>query len=76
MLYSPDSLEFGHGSHACPGRFFAINVVKATLIAIILRYDLKFRTGEDQPVPRYNRILVLTPDKDRVVEFRSRNEKR
>ena len=72
MKSSFDSLDFGHGSHACPGRFFAINVIKATLAAILLKYDLKFRDGESYPVPKYNRILVLTPNRERVVEFRNR----
>lgn len=67
-----DSLEFGHGSHACPGRFFATAVLKCTLAAILQNYDLRFREGEGNPQPNYNRILVLTPDVERVVAFKKR----
>jgi Cytochrome P450 len=74
FLCSPDSLEFGYGSHACPGRFFATNVLKVTLAATILNYDLRLRVSEGNPVPKYNRILVLSPDRERVVEFRKRKE--
>ena len=69
---SPDSLEFGHGSHACPGRFFATNVIKSTLVPLLLDYDLRLPNGEGNPVPKYNRILVLVPDRERTVEFRRR----
>lgn len=51
-----------------------MNVIKATLIPIILNYDLRFRDGEGIPKPQYNRILVLVPDKERVVEFRQRKK--
>ncbi|KAL9609778.1 MAG: hypothetical protein Q9167_005474 [Letrouitia subvulpina] len=67
-----DSLEFGYGSHACPGRFFAMNAIKAVLAPILLNYDLRLKDGDDRPRPRYNRIGVLMPDMDRVVEFRRR----
>ena len=38
---TPDHLGFGHGVHACPGRFFAANEVKIALIFILLNYDWK-----------------------------------
>lgn len=72
LLRRPDSLEFGYGSHACPGRFFATAVLKCTLAAILQKYDLRFSKGGENPAPKYNRILVLTPDVERVVEFRER----
>lgn len=39
---SPDHLVFGHGKHACPGRFFAGNEVKVVLIYLLMKYDWKF----------------------------------
>ena len=42
---SPSHLVFGHGRHACPGRFFAIFEVKLMLAHLILNYDIK-------PVPK------------------------
>jgi cytochrome P450 len=38
---SPDHIGFGHGVHSCPGRFFAANEIKITLIFMVLRYDWK-----------------------------------
>lgn len=38
-------LGFGHGKHACPGRFFASNELKVMLCHIILKYDFKLPEG-------------------------------
>ncbi|KAH7377423.1 cytochrome P450 [Cadophora sp. MPI-SDFR-AT-0126] len=38
-------LAFGHGKHACPGRFFAVNEMKMILAHIIARYDFKLVPG-------------------------------
>ena len=34
-------LSFGHGRHACPGRFFAANELKLLLAYMALNYDIK-----------------------------------
>ncbi|KAI0429147.1 cytochrome P450 [Xylaria sp. FL1042] len=39
---SPDSLGFGYGKLACPGRHFAVNVTKMVLARLILDYEFKF----------------------------------
>ncbi|KAI0809657.1 cytochrome P450 [Xylaria sp. FL0064] len=39
---SPDSLGFGYGKLACPGRHFAVDVTKMILARLILEYDFKF----------------------------------
>ncbi|KAI1157449.1 cytochrome P450 [Nemania serpens] len=36
-----EALGFGHGLHACPGRFFAANELKIALVHLLLKYDLK-----------------------------------
>ncbi|KAJ7252482.1 cytochrome P450, partial [Mycena rebaudengoi] len=36
-----DHLVFGHGNHACPGRFFAAAELKAMLVHLVLNYDIK-----------------------------------
>ncbi|PAV15330.1 cytochrome P450 [Pyrrhoderma noxium] len=45
---SSEFLAFGHGRHACPGRFFAANELKAMLAYIVLNYDVKL--PEDKQV--------------------------
>ncbi|EON97550.1 putative cytochrome p450 protein [Phaeoacremonium minimum UCRPA7] len=46
---SPEHLAFGHGLHACPGRFFASNEVKVALCHLLLKYDWKLADGIDRP---------------------------
>ena len=48
---TPEHLGFGHGKHACPGRFFAANEVKIALIYLLLRYDWRLPEGAE-PKPR------------------------
>jgi len=36
-----DHLVFGHGRHACPGRFFAATELKAMLAHILINYDIR-----------------------------------
>ena len=42
---STESLAFGSGAHACPGRFFAANQTKLMLAYMVLNYDIKFENG-------------------------------
>jgi len=42
---SPEHLAFGHGTHACPGRFFAANEVKIALSFLLLKYDWELAPG-------------------------------
>ncbi|KAL9630381.1 MAG: hypothetical protein Q9164_006444 [Protoblastenia rupestris] len=44
-----DNLDFGHGTHACPGRFFASNEIKTILIHLLEHYDFKFKHGQERP---------------------------
>ena len=39
-------LHFGHGKHACPGRFFTANELKAMLAHLVVEYDIRFKEGE------------------------------
>ncbi|KAK4497493.1 hypothetical protein PRZ48_011944 [Zasmidium cellare] len=40
---SPEHLGFSHGKHACPGRFFAANEVKISMLHLILKYDFELK---------------------------------
>ncbi|KAF9261024.1 cytochrome P450 [Marasmius fiardii PR-910] len=44
QMITPTSewLLFGHGKHACPGRFFAVNELKSLLAHLVMTYDIKF----------------------------------
>jgi len=69
---SPDHLAFGHGQHACPGRFFAANEVKIALIHMLLKYDWKLPKGA---VPKARRFgFSMTADPALKVEVRRRQE--
>ncbi|KAE8353591.1 cytochrome P450 [Aspergillus coremiiformis] len=46
---SEEHLAFGHGMHACPGRFFAANEIKIFLIHLLMKYDWKFAEHVDRP---------------------------
>ncbi|KAL9094392.1 MAG: hypothetical protein Q9165_003242 [Trypethelium subeluteriae] len=45
VTLSPESLGFGYGVHACPGRFFASNEVKIALCWMLLKYDWRLEEG-------------------------------
>ncbi|PCH34176.1 cytochrome P450 [Wolfiporia cocos MD-104 SS10] len=42
-------VAFGHGKHACPGRFFAVNELKVMMAYMVLNYDIKFKDGVGRP---------------------------
>ncbi|KAI5923216.1 cytochrome P450 [Camillea tinctor] len=44
---SADHFGFGHGEHACPGRFFASNELKVALCHLLLKYDWELAPGTD-----------------------------
>lgn len=66
-----DFLAFGHGLHACPGRFFAANELKLMLAYVLMTYDVK---GEDDKSRPKNKWYMTTcvPDPDGEVLFRRR----
>ncbi|KAJ7687915.1 cytochrome P450 [Mycena rosella] len=44
-----DHVVFGHGRHACPGRFFAATELKAMLAHMLINYDVKAMTEGVRP---------------------------
>ncbi|KIL65474.1 hypothetical protein M378DRAFT_24046 [Amanita muscaria Koide BX008] len=46
---SVDYVLFGHGRHACPGRFFVANELKVMLSHILLNYDIKMGDERGRP---------------------------
>ncbi|KAI1421730.1 cytochrome P450 [Xylaria sp. FL1777] len=49
---SPTHLTFGHGEHACPGRFFASNEIKIILCHMLMKFDWRFVPDIPEPEPR------------------------
>jgi len=66
-------LGFGHGSHACPGRFFASNEVKIALCHFILKYDWKLPGDGPRPKPIASGMAYNT-DPNTQLLFRRRKE--
>lgn len=44
---SPNHLAFGHGKHACPGRFFATTEIKIILCHLLIKYEWELAPGTD-----------------------------
>lgn len=68
----PEHMGFGHGMHACPGRFFASNELKVALMHMLMKYDWKLPDGEKRPESLELGIETSVNPMARVV-FKSRN---
>ncbi len=55
-----------------PGRFFAVNEVKALIAHIVVTYDVKFEDGKG--IPREHCVAGMRFPGDADVMFRSRRE--
>jgi len=62
---------FGGGRHMCPGRFFAVNELKALLAHVLVNYDLQFENGGGYPPDEWDGINVI-PNRSAGVMFRKR----
>ncbi|KAF9453721.1 cytochrome P450 [Macrolepiota fuliginosa MF-IS2] len=67
-----DLILFGHGRHACPGRFLAVNGIKAMLAHILLNYDLQLENGSKNRPPNVVYQSNIIPNKKAKVMFRKR----
>lgn len=57
----PDHLGFGHGQHACPGRFFAANEVKIAIIYLLLNYEWRLPEGSNPQVRTFGFSMGVDP---------------
>lgn len=69
---NPASMAFGYGRHACPGRFFAANEIKAIMAFLIQNYDMKFKEGQVRPESLLFETQCL-PNMTGMVMFKKRN---
>ncbi|KAF8994954.1 cytochrome P450 [Cyathus striatus] len=67
---SSDYIAFGYGRHACPGRFFAVNELKAMAAYLILNYDVKLPTSQRPANWWFEQNLI--PNQKATVMFRKR----
>lgn len=70
---SSEHMLFGHGQHACPGRFFASNEVKIAMCHLLLKYDWRFVPGSGRPEPQGFETSIGVDPKGEV-QYRRRNE--
>ena len=66
-----NSLHFGYGKWACPGRFFAMYEIKLILAYLLLKYEFKF-PGEGKRPENLSAHEYVFPDQDAHVLFRER----
>ncbi|CAG8960392.1 hypothetical protein HYFRA_00008109 [Hymenoscyphus fraxineus] len=57
---SGDMFGFGHGNHACPGRFLASSELKIALAHMILKYDWKLDQEDTMPKFFQNETAHMT----------------
>jgi cytochrome P450 len=58
---SVDHMGFGYGTQACPGRFFAVDVIKIVFSHILLKYDWKLPEGYKPQVFKIGIRLLADP---------------
>ncbi|KAI0320025.1 cytochrome P450 [Amylostereum chailletii] len=64
-------IAFGHGRHACPGRFFAANELKCMLAHVVVNYDVNFEDGVNG-VPAKSKFDVASIPANVRLLFRKR----
>ncbi|KAF8965810.1 cytochrome P450 [Flammula alnicola] len=72
---SGDSLSFGYGRHACPGRYFATCELKLILAHLLVTYDIKFENDGVRPADTWvslGGLLSCVPNANAKVLFRRR----
>ncbi|KAF8190946.1 hypothetical protein K438DRAFT_1591431, partial [Mycena galopus ATCC 62051] len=68
---SPNHVVYGHGRHACPGRFFATLQLKTALAHILINYDVKAETEGVRP-PDHEFSLFKVPNTRGQIYIRKR----
>lgn len=65
----PHFLPFGHGRHACPGRFLVDFELKMILAYVVMNYDLKFPDsyGGKRPENKWISEAIFPPMEGRIL---------
>jgi ent-kaurene oxidase len=70
-----ESMAFGYGRHACPGRWFAGNEIKMIMVYLLENYDFRLpegKTGLENRPPSLCFETQYLPNPEAVLEFRRR----
>ncbi|KAJ6539016.1 cytochrome P450 [Mycena capillaripes] len=67
-----DYLSWGHGRHACPGRFFASTALKTMLAHILVNYDVKLEDESAGRPPNQWFAAICIPNGAAKIMFRKR----
>ncbi|KAJ7937373.1 cytochrome P450 [Mycena leptocephala] len=67
-----DYLAWGHGRHACPGRFFASTALKTMLAHILVNYDVKLEDESAGRPPNQWFAAICIPNGAAKIMFRKR----
>ncbi|KAF7303498.1 Cytochrome P450 [Mycena indigotica] len=72
---NPEHIVFGHGRHACPGRFFAATELKAMLAHMLIEYDVEAVVPGEAGRPRDVEFALLRmPSMSGEVRIRRREK--
>jgi len=73
VTVSPESLIFGYGVHACPGRFFAINEMKVIIVELLRNWDFRMPIpSQNSESMRHLLDLFIVPPREAQIELRRR----
>ena len=75
LVYAASNLEsmaFGYGRHACPGRFFADHEIKMIMVYLLTNYDFKFPEGVTERPLSIPAETQLLPNHDAKIELKGR----
>ena len=70
---SLDSLNFGYGKHACPGRFLAGTEIKLIFAWLLVNYEIKLPDGYDRPENIDPQGTGIMADPNRMIMVRKRD---
>ncbi|KAL4903355.1 cytochrome P450 [Aspergillus multicolor] len=65
-------LGFGYGRQACPGKFYALSILKTALGEIMLRYDVRYAGGPRARPETVDLDPLILPDPSVDLELRVR----
>ena len=68
------SMHFGHGVHACPGRFLAGNEIKVILFWLLRRYEIRAPEAQGERPRATSFGMEVSPDMTAKMQFRRRRD--